>query len=174
MSITGELYGESISPTRPRLAPLIRPVDGCFRLLPDAREAPVHAFGVERHGDIAEMIDGDHAAAPADVRQPLKHHVLDRLLQRFSAVLHLRGDIISHHRADEHLAHSGPGNGGRVVVGVAACPDDRRISHSARALVGHAAGGGGSGQVAFGIKRDGANRAVFSRIERAQRRVVCD
>jgi hypothetical protein len=48
------------------------------------------------------------------------------------------------------------------VVGIAAGADQRRIADAARPLVGHAAGGGGGGQVALRIQRHGTDGAELA------------
>ena len=75
-----------------------------------------------------------------------------------AAVGHARGDIVRDRVADEELAPARARHRA-TLVGPGAGADQRRIAHAAVALVGHAAGGSGGGEVALLIQRDRAHGA---------------
>ena len=68
-------------------------------------------------------------------------------------------DFAGEGEADEVLADTGAGDGASVVVGVGAGADERRIADAAGEFGLHATGGGGGGEVAFGVAGDGADGA---------------
>src|SRR5260221_14266432 len=70
--------------------------------------AAVHAFAVERHGDIAAAVDGDQAAIGLEARQLLYRHAR-RPGGRLAEILHARRAVVGGPAADKRLAPPGAG-----------------------------------------------------------------
>src|SRR5436305_14180308 len=88
--------------------------------------AAIHAFAVERHGDVAAAVDGDQAAIALEARQ-LLHRDARGAAERLAEVSHARGDVVRQHAADESLAKPGARDRTRLIVGVIAGADERGI-----------------------------------------------
>src|SRR5438094_6412170 len=132
--------------------------DGAAALAVDG--GAVHAFAVEGHDDVTAMIHGDETAVALQTRK-LSHRRARRLRQRLAEIAHARRDVVGEHAADESFAEPGSRDGAGLI-GVIAGADDRRIADPARQLAGVAARRGRSGEIAVGIERHGADRAVMA------------
>jgi len=95
-----------------------------------------------------------------------------RLPQAEAAKLHGSTDMVRGDRANEVLAVTGGGDGADPVLGVGSGSDDRGVAHATRALVRHAAGRGGGGEITSRIERDRAYGAVGGRKEVRHRAAV--
>src|SRR5258706_8237012 len=123
--------------------------------------AAVHAFAVERHGDIAAAVDGDQAAVGLQAGELLYRHAR-RPGERLAEILHARRDVVGEHAADDRLAKPGAGDRTRLIVRVIAGADDRGIPDAAGQLAGVAAGRSGGAEVAAGVERHRTDRAVVA------------
>ena len=106
----------------PAPAPAYRYIATSF--VPSMSLAAEHPLAVELEHDLAARIDGDHAAVAAE-RLHLREHVAHRLRQRQLQVLHLRADVVRHHRADEVFAVARRRHRAARVAGIGTRADDR-------------------------------------------------
>src|SRR3546814_4404586 len=121
----------------------------------------VFFFASRRRQTRCALLTGVQTCAlPIDTQD----HVVGRSLERVAAIFHARGDVVGHGAADEEFAPAGAGHAA-AFVRPRTCADQRRVADAAPALVGHAAGGGGRGDAAFGIQRHRADGAEVLALE---------
>src|SRR6266478_9794757 len=100
-------------------------IDGGDRRFAAARVAAIHALGVEGQLDIAEAVDRDDAAAPAERRQLLHDDLAARLGEAGAGIVDAGGDVVGGDGAYEDLADAGRRDGDGAVVGIATGADQR-------------------------------------------------
>src|SRR5512146_2301563 len=122
--------------------------------------AAKHALRAEFRDDPSAAVDRDDATAAAQLTELAMEQFVYRLAQGESAVLHGRADVVRGNSAYEVFAMAGGRNGTDAILRIGSGPDDRRVADAPLALVRHAAGGGGRGEIAGRIERDRPDRPL--------------
>ena len=91
----------------------------------------------------------------------LAENGIRRLLHADALIGDERCDLVADAIAHEIFALAGARDGAAAIAGIGAGADDRRIADAAGGLVGVAAGRGRGREMALGVARDRADRAVL-------------
>jgi hypothetical protein len=121
--------------------------------------APGHAGGIVGDADVAGGAEEDDAAVAAEAGEEVVDGGGGCLLGGCAG-----GDAVDGPLAEDELhdgfAPAGEGDGGGLVVGVAAAPDEGAVGDAAGGLAEGASGGGAGGEVAVLVEGNGAYGVV--------------